>query len=160
MGVPKPSAFVPEAMAAGDLRSGGRFVFAGLRALKDFYPAYLADNLSQAKLPTGATVEARAVHLTDPGAEADVSPLGYARRFEDPEFRAVVAAELLPRLEPGESVGFPAVLGLHEHRATWLELRERLGRPAFEVPTLPPSVPGMRLFHDLRDAFSAPGAGS
>jgi len=157
VGVPKPSAFVPEAMAAGDLRSGGRFVFAGLRALKDFYPAYLADNLSQAKLPTGVTVEARAVHLTDPGTEADVSPLGYARMFEDPEFRTVVAAELLPRLEPGESVGFPTVLGLKEHRATWLELQERLGRPAFEVPTLPPSVAGIRLFHDLRDAFVRAG---
>lgn len=153
VGVPKPTAFVPEAMSAGDLRSGGRFAFAGLRALKDFYPAYLADNLSQAKLPTGVTVEARAVHLTDPGVEADVGPLGYARLFEDPEFRAVVAAELLPRLEPGESVGFPSVLGLHQHRTTWLDLQERLARPVFEVSTLPPSVGGIRLFHALRDAF-------
>jgi glycerol-3-phosphate dehydrogenase subunit B len=153
VGVPKPSAVVPEAMAAGDLRSGGRFAFAGLRALKDFYPRLLAENLSQAKLPTGVTVDARAVQLTDPGAEADVSSVGYARMFEDREFRSVVAAELLPRLEPGESVGFPSVLGLHEHRTTWLDLQDRLGRPVFEVPTLPPSVAGIRLFHALRDAF-------
>jgi glycerol-3-phosphate dehydrogenase subunit B len=157
VGVPKPSAFVPEAMTAGDLRSGGRFVIVGLRALKDFYPAYLADNLSQAKLPSGVTVEARAVQLSDPSTEADVSPLGYARLFEDPSFRTVLAAELLPRLEPGESVGFPSVLGLKEHRATWLELQDLLGRPVFEVPTLPPSVAGIRLFHDLRDAFVGAG---
>ena len=157
VGVPKPSALVPEAMAAGDLRSGGRFAFAGLRALKDFYPRLLVDNLSQAKLPTGVTVDARPVHLTDPGAEADVSPLGYARMFEDQEFRSVVAAELLPRLEPGESVGFPCVLGLGEHRTTWLDLQDRLGRPVFEVPTLPPSVAGIRLFHALRDAFVRAG---
>jgi len=157
VGVPKPSAFVPEAMAAGDLRPGGRFAFAGLRALKDFYPAYLADNLSQAKLPTGVTVDARPVHLTDPVTEADVSPIGYARMFEDLEFRSVVAAELLPRLEPGESVGFPSVLGLHQHRTTWLDLQDRLGRPVFEVPTLPPSVAGIRLFHSLRDAFVRAG---
>jgi glycerol-3-phosphate dehydrogenase subunit B len=157
VGVPKPSAFVPEAMAAGDLRSGGRFAFAGLRALKDFYPRFLADNLSQAKLPTGVTVDARAVHLTDPGAEADLSPLGYARLFEDQEFRSVVAAELLPGLEVGESVGFPSVLGLREHRTTWLDLQDRLGRPVFEVPTLPPSVAGIRLFNALRDAFVRAG---
>jgi glycerol-3-phosphate dehydrogenase subunit B len=153
VGVPKPSALVPESMSAGDLRSGGRFAFVGLRALKDFYPRFLADNLSQAKLPTGVTVDARAVPLADPGAEADVSPLGYARMFEDLEFRSVVAAELLPKLEPGESVGFPSVLGLREHRTTWLDLQDRLGRPVFEVPTLPPSVAGIRLFNALRDAF-------
>jgi glycerol-3-phosphate dehydrogenase subunit B len=157
VGVPKPSAFVPEAMAAGDLRSGGRFAFAGLRALKDFYPRLLAENLSQAKLPTGVTVDARVVPVTDPGAEADVSPLGYARMFEDREFRSVVAGELLPKLEPGESVGFPSVLGLREHRTTWLDLQDRLGRPVFEVPTLPPSVAGIRLFNGLRDAFVRAG---
>jgi glycerol-3-phosphate dehydrogenase subunit B len=97
------------------------------------------------------------VQLTDPGTEADVSPLGYARLFEDQEFRSVVAAELLPKLEPGESVGFPSVLGLHEHRTTWLDLQDRLGRPVFEVPTLPPSVAGIRLFHALRDAFVLAG---
>jgi glycerol-3-phosphate dehydrogenase subunit B len=157
VGVPKPSAFVPEAMASGDLRWGGRFAFCGLRALKDFYPRLLAENLSQAKLPTGMTVDARAVPLTDPGAEADVTPLGYARMFEDREFRSVVAAELLPRLEPGESVGFPSVLGLREHRTTWLDLQDRLGTPVFEVPTLPPSVAGIRLFNALRDAFVRAG---
>jgi glycerol-3-phosphate dehydrogenase subunit B len=157
VGVPKPSAVVPEAMAAGDLRSGGRFAFAGLRALKDFYPRLLAENLSQAKLPTGVTVDARAVQLTDPAAQADVSSLGYARMFEDREFRSVVAAELLPRLEPAESVGFPSVLGLHRHRTTWLDLQDRLGRPVFEVPTLPPSVAGIRLFNALRDAFVRAG---
>jgi glycerol-3-phosphate dehydrogenase subunit B len=157
VGVPKPSALVPEAMAAGDLRSGGRFGFVGLRALKDFYPRFLADNLSQAKVPTGVTVDARAVALADPGAEADVSPLGYARMFEDREFRSLVAAELLPMLEPGESVGFPSVLGLGEHRTTWLDVQDRLARPVFEVPTLPPSVAGIRLFNALRDAFVREG---
>src|SRR5581483_7990766 len=60
-GVPAPTAVVPASMAAGDLRSGGRFAFVGLRAMKSFHPAYLAENLVQAKLPSGAAVEARAV---------------------------------------------------------------------------------------------------
>jgi len=51
VGVAKPTALVPETMAAGDLRGGGSFVFVGLRGLKDFYPAYLADNLARASLP-------------------------------------------------------------------------------------------------------------
>jgi len=157
VGVTKPTALVPEAMAAGDVRAGGRFVFVGLRALKDFYPAYLADNLSRLKVPSGAIVEARAVQLSDPGREADVNPLGYARLFEEPDFRKAVATELLPRLEPGEVVGFPSVLGLDQHRAAWQELQDLLGRSVFEVPTLPPSVPGIRLFRALREAFRRAG---
>lgn len=157
IGVTKPTALVPEAMAVGDVRAGGRFVFVGLRALKDFYPAYLADNLSQLKVPSGAIVEARAVQLSDPGREADVNALGYARLFEEPEFRKAVASELLPRLEPGEVVGFPSVLGLDLHQAAWQELQGLLGRSVFEVPALPPSVPGIRLFRALLGAFRRAG---
>ena len=150
VGAAKPSALVPGAMAAGTLRPGGRFVFVGLRALKSFYPAYLAENLGQLKLPSGATVQARAVQLSDPVREADLTPLDYARRFEDPAFRDAIAKELGPQLEPDEAVGFPAVLGLDRHVEAWAALRDVLGHPVFEVPSLPPSVPGIRLFRALR----------
>lgn len=149
VGVAKPTALVPRSMAAGDLREGGRFVFVGLRALRDFYPGYLADNIREVK-PSGAVVEARAVLLDDPGSEADVGPLGYARLFEDPAFRDAVSSRLLPQLEPGEAVGFPSVLGLDRHEVVWRELQDRLERPVFEVPSLPPSVSGIRLFRALR----------
>jgi glycerol-3-phosphate dehydrogenase subunit B len=157
VGVAKPTALVPESMAAGDLRAGGRFVFVGLRALKDFYPAYLADNLCQHKLPSGAVLEARAVQLTEPGSEPDVSPLGYARLFEEPGFRAAVATELGPLLQPDEAVGFPSVLGLDGHRAVLRELGDRLERPLFEVPSLPPSVTGIRLYRSLGEVFRRAG---
>lgn len=157
VGVAKPSALVPASMRAGDLRAGGRFVFVGLRALKDFYPAYLADNLRRAKLPSGASVDARAVTLSDPATDPDVSPLGYARLFERPEFRRAVAAELGPQLEPDEAVGFPSVLGLERHAVVRGELEELLGRPVFEVASLPPSVPGMRLHRALDRALRRAG---
>lgn len=157
VGVAKPTALVPEAMAAGDLRRGGSFVFVGLRALKDFYPEYLADNLGHAKLPSGASVEARAVQLSDPGPEPDVNPLGYARLFDDPAFRRTVASELRGQLHAGEAVGFPSVIGLEDHGSARRELSDLLERPVFEVPSLPPSVPGIRLYRALRAAFRRAG---
>jgi glycerol-3-phosphate dehydrogenase subunit B len=159
VGVAKPTALVPQTMAAGDLRAGGRFVFVGLRGLKDFYPAYVADNLVRASLPGGASVSARAVELAPPlGDEADVSSAGFARRFEQPEFRDVVVRELGRRLSPGEIVGFPAVLGLQQARDVWQELESRLRHPVFEVPTLPPSVGGIRLFESMTAALRRGGA--
>jgi glycerol-3-phosphate dehydrogenase subunit B len=159
VGVAKPTALVPQTMTAGDLRAGGRFVFVGLRGLKDFYPAYLAGNLVRAALPGGISVSARAVELAPPlGDEGDVSSVGFARRFEQPEFRDIVVRELEQRLVPGEIVGFPAVLGLRLAREVWQELETRLGHSVFEVPTLPPSVGGIRLFESMTAALRREGA--
>jgi glycerol-3-phosphate dehydrogenase subunit B len=159
IGVAKPTALVPQTMASGDLRAGGHFVFVGLRGLKDFYPAYLADNLVGAALPGGASVSARAVELAPPlGDEGDVSGPGFARRFERAEFRDLVVRELEQRLDPGEIVGFPAVLGLGRAREVWQELEARLRRPVFEVPTLPPSVGGIRLYESMTAALRRNGA--
>ncbi len=159
VGAPKPSALAPETMAPGDLRNGGRFTIVGLAALKDFYPAYLADNLSRARLgqEDNGRVEARAVTISPPtGGVADVTPMGWARRFEDTEFRKTVIAELEPSLDGG-AVGFPAVLGLDSARTVWQELNDALGVPVFEIPTLPPSVPGNRMARALRAALTRAG---
>ena len=142
VGAVRPSAVVPETMAGGDLRGGGRFVFVGLR-LKDFYPAYLAENLAH-----GGRVEARAIEVDLPRGE-DGRTLGLARRFEQPAFRDALVRDLSGRVEPGERVGFPAVLGLRKAGEVWRELERRLERPVFEVATLPPSVPGIRLYEAL-----------
>jgi glycerol-3-phosphate dehydrogenase subunit B len=158
VGVAKPTALVPGTMAAADLRKGGRFVFVGLRGLKDFYPAFLAGNVARAELPGGVSVATRVIELTPPhGIQRDLGPLGFARRFEDPTFRESIGAELRPHLVPGEVVGFPAVLGVERAREVQQELDERLGHPVFEVPTLPPSVQGLRVYATMTGALRHAG---
>jgi glycerol-3-phosphate dehydrogenase subunit B len=152
VGAVKRSALVPETMAAGDLRAGGRFVFVGL-GLKDFYPAYLAENLGQT-----SPVSARAIELEPPRRrEADVGSVGFAGRFVDAAFRDAVVRQLARELKPDERVGFPAVLGLERSREVWRELEERLERPVFEVATLPPSVTGIRLYGAMTEALRNAG---
>jgi glycerol-3-phosphate dehydrogenase subunit B len=152
VGALKPSSVVPETMAGGDMREAGPVHVVGFRALKDFHAALLADNLRR------QGVEARSSELDlAPERRADVNSLGFARAFDQRAFRAEVAAQLVGRLSPRERVAIPAVLGIAEPRAVWSELRERLSRPLFEVPTLPPSVPGMRVFAILRDALRRTG---
>jgi glycerol-3-phosphate dehydrogenase subunit B len=150
VGALKPSALVPETMAAG--AGDDPVCVVGLRTLKDFHAPLLADNLAR------AGVEARAVELDlRPEHRADANSLAFARGFDDPEFRAEVAGQLSGRLGASERVAFPAVLGIAGPLGVWSELQERLGHPVFEVPTLPPSVPGMRVFAALRERLRRAG---
>jgi glycerol-3-phosphate dehydrogenase subunit B len=153
VGVGKPSAVVPETMAAGDLADGDPIVAVGFRGLKDFHPALLADMLSR------AGVRARGIELElIPEGRADVNALGYARAFDDPAFRGQVVGQLAGRRLGGdERVAFPAVLGIADPHGVWSGLERALGRRVFEVPTLPPSVPGMRVFALLREALRRAG---
>ena len=45
----------------------------------------------------------------------------------------------------GECVGVPAILGCHAPDATRARMEELLGITVFEIPTIPPAVPGIRL---------------
>jgi glycerol-3-phosphate dehydrogenase subunit B len=150
VGTLRPSALVPETMAAGDAADESPMCIVGSRILRDFHAALCADNL--------ATIgPARAVEVDLEVDRADANALGLARVFDDSARRAAFAGALASRLRPGERVGLPAVLGISDPHAAWDDLQRRLDRPVFEIPTLPPSVPGMRLFEILRHALRAAG---
>jgi glycerol-3-phosphate dehydrogenase subunit B len=151
VGALRPSALVPETMAPGDAATATPICVVGTRVLRDFHPALCAANLERAGLT------ARAVEVAIEVDRADQNALGLARRFDDPSWRAAFAAQLAPLLAAEERVALPAVLGSKDPHGAWSELQERLGRPVFEIPTLPPSVPGMRLFEVLRAALRAAG---
>jgi glycerol-3-phosphate dehydrogenase subunit B len=157
-GALRPTAMAPESLGAGDLRAGGRVALVSFRQLRDFFPTLAAAELSAAASAGGPEVEARGIELDLPVEDrGDANALGLARRFDEPAFRHVVIAALVSRLQGDERVGFPAALGIADPHGAWSELRERLGREVFEVPTLPPSVPGLRLFKILRDALRRAG---
>lgn len=155
VGALRPVAYAPATMVAGDLEPGARVAIAGLARLKDFYPAYLAGNLRAGDRGVDAfpvTIDPTA------GASADVQPQGYARALEQRAVRDEVVRALGPRLGDADAVGFPAVLGVDSWEDVHSDLSERLGRPVFEISTLPPSVPGIRVYRALTRALRAAGA--
>lgn len=149
VGALRPSALVPETMAAGDSEQLDRVCIVGTHALRDMHPSLCAANLRQ------AAIDARAVLLELKLERADMSALGIARKFDDPAWRAQFCAELALALRAEEHVGMPAMLGLRDPHGAWSDVEHRLGRRVFEIPTLPPSVPGMRLYEILRFALRA-----
>lgn len=151
VGALRPSALVPESMAAGHAGLAEPVCVVGSRALRDFHPALCAANLAR------AGIAARGIEIEIEASRADENAVGLARRFDDPPWRAGFAARLALKLRPDERVGLPAMLGARDPHGVWTDLEQRLGRRVFEIPTLPPSVPGMRLFEILRSALRRAG---
>ena len=152
VGALRPSALVPETMAAGDASSAlGHVCLVGTRALRDFHASLCASNLAR------AGVTARSVEVEIETDRADQNALGLSRQFDDPAWRAAFAARLALKLQADERVGLPAMLGIRDPHGVWSDLEHRLGRPVFEIPTLPPSVPGMRVYEILRSALRRAG---
>ena len=148
------AAVVPESFAAGDLRQPGAMLIAGPAGWRDFYPKLCADNLARQGYPAqAATFDLPEMHTS----HFDATPVGLARLFDRADVRERVAAQLKPKLDGATRVGFPAVLGLEHSAEAWRDLSDRLGVPAFEIPTLPPSVPGMRLFNAFKAALTQAG---
>ena len=160
VGALRPTALMPPSMAAGDLRDGANVAIIGLRRLKDLYPDLIADNLSRTDLPSGGRVNARGVHVdfVVRDGESDSSGLVTARALDDSStllrFADAMARELT---DDDYVVGVPAVLGLVDTQTVWSTLQTRLGRPVFEIPLPPPSVPGIRMNASLTAHAKAAG---
>lgn len=146
VGALRPTALVQPSMVAGEPADGKKYVFVGLRRLKDFYPDLVAANLARQTTPSGEPIRARAFHvdLEVRDGEHDTSGLNFARALDREEVRKELCDLVAPHLQEGEVVGFPAVLGV-ENLDAWRDIAARLGHDVFEVPLPPPSVPGMRL---------------
>lgn len=115
--------------------------------IKDFSARLIAEVL-HAKWPA-----LRAVRVAFPQRflGADRPNLLLAEALESRTVRAELACTIRPHLGDAKVVGMPAVLGIRSVSRVIEDLEDQLGTAVFEIPTLPPSVPGQR----LREAFDS-----
>jgi glycerol-3-phosphate dehydrogenase subunit B len=151
VGAARPSALVPTTMAGGDLADRAPICVAGFRVLRDYHTSLCAPNLAR------AGHEAVSLELEIDTGRVEENALGMARHFDDSGFRGRFAALVAPQLKAGERLGLPAVLGVRDPQGVLTDLEQRLGRPVFEIPTLPPSAPGLRVYDVLKAALRGAG---
>jgi glycerol-3-phosphate dehydrogenase subunit B len=137
----------PVSMAAGRMYDPSPMLVVGFRGFRDFYPPYLAANLTRL-----ASFPVRHLYLDLPGFRdrRHLLPLDVARGLDDAATREEVARIVKSNLGDAGRVGFPAVLGLDRHPEVFQHLSALIGRPLFEISTLPPSLPGIRINGALR----------
>ncbi|KAB8139773.1 glycerol-3-phosphate dehydrogenase subunit GlpB [Chloroflexia bacterium SDU3-3] len=154
IGALRPAALFPATMAAGDMRQGGKTLIAGFRQLRDFFPPMIAANLRE------QGHDAQGVYLDLPastGRTLDFNTRSFALLFDRPEWRAQIGQQLRKLKGDATRIGLPAVLGLHDPMAVVADLQREAGALIFEIPTVPASVPGMRLAEIFARAITAAG---
>jgi len=139
----KTTCLVPDTMAASPQTNDEAIHIVTFEGLKDFYPAYILSRFPQASFS-----------VYDAGAS---TTMGIASRFEQGLFREAFVAWLEGQRIRENKIGIPAVLGLEDTQGVLREIEYHLERPVFEVPTLPPSMPGRRLFNALKAHFRNQG---
>ena len=87
----------------------------------------------------------------------ELYPEAMARALEVPSIRVALADMIRPHLGGAACVGLPAILGITDSASVREHLVSLLGVPVFEIPTLPPGVPGIRLRENLDDVLRGKG---
>jgi glycerol-3-phosphate dehydrogenase subunit B len=149
----RPAAILPAAQAALLNPWGSdNMVLVGFERYRDAWAPYAARNLSNAPWTGGpARIAAVEVRLPDTLERHNLNAQTLARLFDDPEWRGAALDAIAGTLPAGSNrIGLPAVLGIERHAQAHADAERRLGHRAFEMVSLPPSVPGMRLFEALR----------
>jgi glycerol-3-phosphate dehydrogenase subunit B len=156
----RPTAILPAGQGAAlDPWEGDGLLLVGVRGYRDAWPRFAARNLVASGWIDGpGDIRGVEVELPDVDRLRNLNARSLARLFEDPAWRASAIESIAGAVPAGPwRVGLPAVLGVSDHAAVLAEAEAVIGRPVIEMPSLPPSVPGMRLFDALRAAVIGAG---
>lgn len=149
LGTIKRTYCVPQTMWSGvrALEEKQPCLLVDFRGLNDFSGRQIAATL-QERWP-GLRITRISFPDTDHVGELFTGEI-VAQTMELSKNRKKLGQAVLPHVKDAQAVGMPAILGMYRTQEIVAELEELIGVPVFEVPTLPVSVPGLR----LNDAFT------
>lgn len=165
LGTLKPTFFSQQSVFNQEIRSvidrAPSIAIVNIHGFRDFHPQMTAANLSRHKLFAACDIQCAEIRL--PEKEKNPSPIhamrsiDIARLFDTAADPDEMARRIVSACPKADIVGMPAVLGIEHHNAVLARLREKTGKIIYEIPTLPPSIPGMRLDSALKSRFAALG---
>ncbi|MBC8418812.1 MAG: glycerol-3-phosphate dehydrogenase subunit GlpB [Desulfobacterales bacterium] len=144
LGTSKHTYYVPQTMWEGvrAFKEKRPCLVVGFRELNDFSAAQIAGALGE-RWP--------GLRWQDVSLQGSATTAGLvsgdimARDMELAGNLEKVVTEIRPHIRDAETVGIPAILGMERSHEIVERLSQELGARVFEIPTMPLSVPGLRL---------------
>lgn len=143
LGTFKTSCLVPSTMTEAPQGTEESIHIITFKGLKDFYPSYIISRRKNTRFSE-----------YDAGVSSTMS---IASRFEEKVFFEKFLLWLEKLKFQKDKIAFPAVLGLESATEIVNTISALTGKPVFEIPTIPPSMPGRRLFNSLKEYFRQKG---
>ena len=156
LGTSKYSYYVPQTMWDGvkALKERPPCLILGFDGLNDFSASQIAGTLRD----QWPGLRWHNLQFSNNGSTAGlVSGDIMARDMEVPGNLDRMVSEVRPHLKDAEAVGMPAILGMERSDEIVEKLSSELGARVFEIPTMPVSVPGLRLNEAFTRGLSAKG---
>jgi glycerol-3-phosphate dehydrogenase subunit B len=156
LGTTKITYRVPDTMWPGvtGLQEKRRALIIDFEGMKDFSARQMVETIGS-KWPG---LKAHRLKFPCSFRGVDRYNLVLAEAIEALQVRTALANIIRPLLADGELVGMPAILGLNRPNVVAADLERQIGVPVFEIPALPPSVPGLRLQEAMERELRRGGA--
>jgi len=132
----RETALVPMSMKEADIRNGESLHIISFKGIKDFFPGYFTDKFSNSKCSV----------YNDAGK----TTISIATQFDNSDFRERFFNWIGDLNISEDKIAVPAILGTKNPEYIMAEIESRTGKKIFEIPTLPPSIPGLRLFRTMK----------
>jgi glycerol-3-phosphate dehydrogenase subunit B len=154
-GTYKPTFCMPHTMSQSTQArsSRARVLFLDFIGLEGFSAQEIIANLSS----QWPGLRAQRIAFPDMESGAQVYPEVMARALEVPETRRRLANQIKQLAGDAEYIALPAILGIHKPDHIHQEMERLVGLPIFEIPTIPPAVPGIRLRELLEQQLASKG---
>ena len=143
-GTVKQSFKIPRTMWAGvgALEKKRPCLIVDFQGLREFSARQIA-SVAQKRWPNLRTLQIPFPGNAD-GHEVMTGEIS-AMTIAQPENIEILVRAIRPHIRDAELIGIPAILGLANADSVVMNLEDQLGTKVFEIPTGPPSVPGLRL---------------
>ena len=132
--------------------------FAGFR---DFYPELAAVNLRKSSLFSHLEIITGELTLPVYGNTErnphEFRSIDIARIFDSERYVRNIADQIIRAADGSAFVGLPAFIGINNYAKIHRRLCELTGLLIYEIPTLPPSILGMRIDDALKTRFASLG---
>lgn len=128
---------------------------------RDFFAELMIDRLSRNPLMKDITITTGSItlpHYASTGKNLhEFRSADLARVFESERYLPRIANDIVKAAGAAELVSLPAFICIHSYQDIHKRLEEMTGKLIYEIPSLPPSLLGMRIDSALKERFAALG---
>ncbi|HOK02770.1 MAG TPA: glycerol-3-phosphate dehydrogenase subunit GlpB [Spirochaetota bacterium] len=143
------------------IKSKGKIAILNFKGFRDYYAEQTAANIKNHPIfqdieITVGSISLPYYHKTEKNLH-EFRSIDISRIFETEKYLPRIAEEIKRAAGDAVAISLPAFIGIKNYKNIRQKLEAMTGKFIYEIPTLPPSILGLRIDHALKDRFFSYG---